>query len=159
MEGDTKMRQRCAESKDLKMLGRILRRGQSRCTQESEALIVAMVADEEAALPAPRSQVVKPCLDELRAYPAPLKRWLNRDRAKGEPALQRKGSHLGECDVANNLLADYSDERQEQRIGLAQDVEDEGFRSVAEREASKRTGSERSNGIMIGDRFWSDQNG
>ena len=86
---------------------------------------------------------MKPCLDELRALPAPLKWRLDRDRAEGKPALQRKGCHLGECDVTNDPLADDGDERREQRIGLAQGVDDERFGSVAEREASERACGER----------------
>ena len=110
MEGDTPMRQRCAEREDLKMLRWTVRRGEGRCDRESEAPIVAMITDEDAALRPSRAQVVQPGLDELRTHAAPLKRGIDRDRAEGKPALQRKRSHLGECDVANHPFADYSDE-------------------------------------------------
>ena len=60
--------------------------------------------------------------------------------------------------MANRLLADHSDERQRERISPPQEVDDTRFGSIAERETGKRACSKRSNGIVVGDRFWPNQN-
>ena len=60
--------------------------------------------------------------------------------------------------MAKRLLADHSDERQGERMSLPQGVDDTRFGSVAERETGKRTCSKRPNGIVVGDRFWPNQN-
>jgi len=140
------------------MLGRIARRGDRRRGRESKAVVVAMIANEHTALCAARSQILKACLDQLLADTTPLKRGLHGDRTKRKPTPQHIGSNLGECDVANNLLADHGDERQGERFGLAQRVDDSRFGSVAERKTGKRPRGQRANGGEVGGRFWANEN-
>ena len=87
MESDADVRKQCAECENLKMLGRIFRRGPRRRDRESKAPVVAMIANEHASFGASRPQGFKARLDELRAHAAPLKGRLDRDWAKGKPAL------------------------------------------------------------------------
>src|SRR2546428_13736809 len=126
--------------------------------RESKAVVVGMIAKEHTALCAARSQILKARLDQLLADPTPLKRGLHGDRTKRKPTPQHIGSNLGECDVANNLLVDHGDERQGERLGLAQRVDDSRFGSVAERKTGKRPRGQRANGGEVGGGFWADEN-
>jgi len=76
------------------MLGRIARRVDRRRGQESKAMIVAMIANEHAALCTARSQVSKVRLDELLADPTPLKRGVHRDRTNRKPPPQHITARL-----------------------------------------------------------------
>src|SRR6266850_5386569 len=141
------------------MLGRIPGRGKSRGDHESETAVVAMIAEEDTPLRPLRSQVSKTGLDQLLADSAPLKRRLDRDRAKGEPTLQRRGPHPGERDVADDSVADQGDERNGKRLGLAQFIDDSRLAPVAERQSCEGTRGERPDGVVVAGRLWSDQNG
>src|SRR5881628_719689 len=86
---------------------------------------------------------------------------LNPSAAGGEGGMEGDldiGSNLGECDMANNLLADHGDERQSERFGFAQGVDDSRFDSVAERKTGKRPRGQRANGDVVGVRFWANEN-
>ena len=141
------------------MLGWIPGRSKSRGDHESETAVVAMIAEEDTPLRTLRSQVSKTRLDQLLADSAPLKRRLDRDRAKGKPTLQRRRPHPGERDVANDSVADQGDERNGKRLGLAQFIDDSRLAPVAERQSGEGTRGERPDGVVVGGRLWSDQNG
>jgi hypothetical protein len=118
-----------------------------------------MIANENTPLRTLGSQVSKARLDALLAYATALKRGLNRDGTKGKPTVQRRGSDLGERDVADKLLADHGHERRGERIGPAQRLDDLRFGSVAERKAGKRACGERANAVVVGSRLRANQNG
>jgi hypothetical protein len=118
-----------------------------------------MIAQEHTPLRASRSQMTQSRFDQLLADTTPLKRRLDGHRTKGEPPLERRRPDLRERDVANELFADHGHERQGKRPGFAQRVDHAGLRPVAEREPGKRACGQRPNGVVVGGRFRSYQNG
>ena len=132
MEGDGCIRERACEADDLEVLGRVFRRRECRCDDETEAAIVAMISDQDAPLGTLFAQRLKPCLDQLAAHTAALKARFYRYRTEDEPAALLRWAHLREGEMPNDLFAQHADKRQGECIGLAQRIDDERFRSVTE---------------------------
>jgi len=114
------------------VLGRVSRRRECRCDDETETAIVAMIADEDAPLGILFTQRLKPCLDQLAAHTAALKSRFDGHGTEDEPAALLRWAHLREGEMPNDLFAQHADKRQDECIGLAQRIDDEWFRSVTE---------------------------
>jgi len=106
----------------LKVLGRVTGRGQFRRERESEAPIVAVIADEGTSVRSPRAQASKTGFDEARAHAAPLKRGLDRHGAQGIPAVQRRWSYGGEGHMPDHLAAHHGHQREDESIGPPQAI-------------------------------------
>src|SRR5207302_9844294 len=119
---------------------------------------VAVIADEDTPLGALLAYCLKTRLDKLAAHTAPLKWRLDRHRTEGEPPALRWGTHLRERDMTNNPLTKHSDERQGECISRAQRIDDERFRSVAEREPGEGARRERPDGVPVSDRLATNYN-
>src|SRR5262245_51725679 len=97
------IRERLAEAENLEMLGRVPWRRQLRHDDESEPLVVAMVAEEHTSLGAVLAYGSKTRTDELAAHASPLELRLDRHGAEHEPSRLRRGPHVGERDVTDDL--------------------------------------------------------
>ena len=118
MKDNRAVRERVTKTDDLEMLGRVLRRCECWCHDKAKPVIVAMIPDEDAPLGVLFSKHPKTRLDELAAHPTPLKRRIDRHRAKSEPAALFWGPHFREGYMANDLVTLQGHQRQSQCIGL-----------------------------------------
>ena len=100
------------KANDLEMLGWVLRCCECRCNDEAEAVIVAMIPDEDTPLGALLAYRLKTRLDELTAHTAPLQWRLDRHRSEGEPPAVGWRTYLREGDMTDDLLTKHGHERQ-----------------------------------------------
>src|SRR6266446_170160 len=112
MEDNRGLREGLTKADDLEVLGRVLRRREFRGDHEAEPMVVPMIAEEDASLGALLTECLKTRPNELATHAASLKLGLHGHRAEGEPPALRRGTHVRERDMADDLLAKHGDERQ-----------------------------------------------
>jgi hypothetical protein len=121
------------------VFGRDVLDGQRLAVAEAEAQVVGGVADEQAAVGAELAQGFDAGFDQARADALPLTVGGDGDRAEGEPVevvSRRSGGREG--DVTDDLASVFGNEREGQRAGVAQCVDDQVFGLMAERMIGKR---------------------
>ena len=129
-----------------------------RCDDEAETMVVPMIAEEDTPFGALRADCLKTRPDQLAAHTPPLKSRLDRHRSEDKPPALPRGTRLRERDMADDLLTKCGDERQGQSTGLAQCIDDERFRSVAEREPGEGARSQRPDCVPVIDRLTANDN-
>ena len=149
MKDNGRIRERVTKADKVKMPGRVLRWCECWRRDEAETTIVAMIPDQGTPLGALLAYRLKTSLDELAAHTAPLKRRFDRHGTEGKPSALLSGTHFREGDMANDLLTQHGDERQSERIGLTQGIDDERFSSVAEREPGEGARRERPDRVPV----------
>ena len=112
MKGNGALRERASKTNKLEMLRRVLRRRECWRNDKAKPVIVAMIPNQDTSLGVLFSKRPQTRLDELAAHPAPLKRRIDRHRAKSEPAALFGRPHFGEGDMTNDLLTKHGHERQ-----------------------------------------------
>ena len=146
MKGDGELGEHVTEADDLEVLGWVVRRRKLGSNDEAKAMVVAMIAKEDAALGALLAQRLETGLDELRAHTTPLNGRVNRHRAKRKPSVWRRRCDPRKGDVPDDLLMQHRNQRQDESIGLTECIDDERLGSIAEREpgeGARRQGADR----------------
>ena len=158
MKGDRGIREGVTKAGDLEMLSGVLSWCICRCDDEAETMVVPVIAEEDTPFGALRADCLKTRPDQLAANTPPLKSGLDRHRSEDKPPVLPRGTRLRERDMADDLLTKCSDERQGQGTGLAQCIDDERFRSVAERESGEGARSQRPDCVPVIDRLTTNDN-